>query len=164
MLRLCPFSLFLLLLLAAGPASATAIVGDFLGVFAGNDSASQIQEDLGLAVIALAKVETPQVSSGGLEIFDLAFKEPGEPVSGSWAYGGEETVDIIVVKAGNQYAVYAYNDELTGGMPNMGLWNTEFLDGKGMSHITAYRLVEVVPEPGVALLLGAAALAFARRR
>ena len=162
MLRVLLFSLFLSLV--AGPAAAATIQGDFLGVFSGNDSVAQIQEDLGLAVIQLAKVETPDLSSGGLSVSELVFKEEGEPISGLWNYEGEDLVDIIVVKAGNEYAVYAYTDENTGGMRNMGSWNTEALDGKGMSHITAYRLVEVVPEPGIALLLGAAGFAFRKRR
>jgi len=162
MLRLLLFSLSLSLV--AGPAAAATIQGDFLGVFSGNDSVAQIQSDLGLAVIELEKIDTPAISSGGLSISELEFKEENEAISGLWNYAGDEQVDIIVIKAGNQYAVYAYTDENTEGMRNMGLWNTEVLDGKGLSHITAYRFAEIVPEPGVVLLLGTAALAFRKRR
>ncbi len=64
-------------------------------------------------------------------------------------------VDLFVVKAGNDWAAYLYNDIITGNMPNLGLWDTGDLDDKGLSHVTAYN---IVPEPGTGLLLGAVLL------
>jgi hypothetical protein len=59
-------------------------------------------------------------------------------------------VDYLVVKAGNAYAVYSYIGVYTPDMLNMGLWNTDDLDNKGMSHLTAYK--SNIPEPSSLLL------------
>ncbi|HIG69307.1 MAG TPA: PEP-CTERM sorting domain-containing protein [Myxococcales bacterium] len=62
----------------------------------------------------------------------------------------EFVVDLLVVKAGNEYAAYLYTNALTGGMPNLGLWDTTDLGNKGMSHVTGY---SIIPEPSTALML-----------
>ncbi len=113
----------------------------------------------------LAKIEDPATSSGGLTIFNRVLKdgEDDEYVSGEWSYSGPETVNYFVVKAGNEYALYEYNDSIPGYMENMGLWNTSDLGDKGVSHISAY---QVTPEPSTGILIaaGLAALAAARRQ
>ena len=78
-----------------------------------------------------------------------------EPIAGEWDFGGPEVVDLIVVKAGSDWAAYLYNAVITDNMPNLGLWDTGDLDDKGLSHVTAYN---IVPEPGTGLLLGAVLL------
>ena len=132
-------------------AAASAVFGDFLGVFEGNNSESSILLDLGLEVIRLERVETPGTRSGGLSIVVLTTKDGDEPISGEWDYVGLPAVDLIVVKAGNRYAAYRYDDIITGATSRSGFWDTRELDNKELSHLTAY---QVVPEPATAVLLG----------
>lgn len=61
-------SLVLLFLAANSVTQADLVQGDLLGVFSGNDSEASILAELGLDVTFLAKVETPDSSSGGLSI------------------------------------------------------------------------------------------------
>jgi hypothetical protein len=142
---LCLFGLTL-----ATAASANRVEGQLLGVFAGNSSEAALLADLGLLVEELDKVDWPATSSGLLSISQLSLNDDNEPTAGWWDYSGEEIVDLIVVKAGNQYAAYLFDDVITDGMPNLGLWATDALGSKGVSHISAYR---VVPEPSTAVLL-----------
>ncbi len=132
-------------------AAASPALGDFLGDFEGNNSESSILLDLGLETIRLERVETPGTSSGGLSIVVLTTKDGDEPISGEWNYVGLPTVGLIVVKAGNRYAAYRYDNTITGATPRSGLWNTSLLGDKELSHLTAY---QVVPEPATAVLLG----------
>ena len=87
-------------------AAASAIFGELLGVFGGNNSESSILLDVGLEAIRLDRVETPDISSGELSILVLTTKDGDEPISGEWYYVGPLAVDLIVVKAGNMYAAY----------------------------------------------------------
>ncbi len=142
----------LALLLAVGgvpPASANIVVGNLQGVFPGNDSVAQILIDLGLEVILLAKVDDPDSMNDGLTLSNIVMEE-SEPKSGQWDFAGPEIVDLLVVKAGNDYAAYLYHAIISGSMPNTGLWNTLDLGNKGMSHISAY---SIVPEPATAVFL-----------
>ena len=148
-------------------ASATTL-GVLVDVYSGNDSESAIAANLGVdlgLVTLLAKIEDPATSSGGLTIFNRVLKdgEDDEYVSGEWSYSGPETVNYFVVKAGNEYALYEYNDSIPGYMENMGLWNTSDLGDKGVSHVSAY---QVTPEPSTGILIaaGLAALAASRRQ
>ena len=151
---------FAMALLPAGPTAANRILGSLQGVFSGNDSEAQILADLGLNVTQLARVEAdtdlmgnpPTGSAEGLTISNISFNDdmPPEPIAGWWDYAGSMgTVDLLVVKAGNQFAAYLYTDALTMNMPNLGLWDTSDLSNKGVSHISAYN----IPEPATLALL-----------
>lgn len=149
------------------PAQASVVPGELLGVFSGNDSAAGIMLDLGLTVQQLARIDMPSsigtssLSADGLTIDEFTLSD-GEATSGRWQYEGLGTVALVVLKAGSNYAVYLFNDTITDGMPNIGLWSTADLDNKGLSHITAY---SVVPLPAAGwLMLGALAALFGRRR
>jgi hypothetical protein len=148
--------------LSASAASANVVTGNLLGVFPGNDSEATLLADLGLVVNELAKVDVPDTSTDGLTISNIVLNGDSEPVSGQWDYLGVSVVDIFVVKAGNQYAAYEYNDFITSNMPNTGLWDTTDLgDDIGLSNVTAY---ELVPEPGASLLVALGLIGIAARR
>jgi hypothetical protein len=132
-------------------AAAGAAFGELLGVFEGNDSESSILLDLGLETIRLDRVEPPGTRSGDLSIVVLTTKHGDEPIAGEWDYGGLPAVDLVVVKAGNRYAAYRYDDTVADATSASGFWDTRQLDNKELSHLTAYR---VVPEPATAVLLG----------
>jgi hypothetical protein len=94
-----------------------------------------------------------------------------EPIGGQWDYtdptAAGRVVDLFAVKAGNQFALYEYTDANTDNMRNIGIWDTGDVDSKGMSHVTGYRLVGAVPEPGslfVWLVLGVAGVVCGLRR
>ena len=162
--RLLLASLVTILLVgAAGQAAANSVRGNLLGVFPGNDSEAEILLQLGLNVTRLARVNLPAISTDGLTLSNFTLNDDEEPISGDWAYAGPDTVDLLVLKAGNNFAVYEYNDVITGNMPNMGIWDTSDLSNKGLSHATAY---QVVPEPAAAIFiaLGLAGLAYEGRR
>jgi len=162
-------SLTILLLAAVflpGVASANMVTGNFLGVFSGNDSESAMLSNLGITVTELAKVDWPATSNDGLELSGLIFNDDNEPTSGQWDYAGMGIVGYLVVKAGPNFAVYEYNDVITGNMPNTGLWDTSDLSNKGMSHITAYQ-ASVVPVPAAIWLFGSGLIGlvgFTRRK
>ena len=138
-----------------GVASANMVTGNFLGVFSGNDSESAMLSNLGITVTELAKVDWPATSNDGLELSSLIFNDDNEPTSGQWGYTGMGIVGYLVVKAGPNFAVYEYNDVITGNMPNTGLWDTSDLSNKGLSHITAYQgQASVVPVPAAVWLFG----------
>ncbi len=124
---------------------ALIVQGDLLGVFSGNDSEASIFTELGLMVTELAKVETPATSNGGLTVNMLITNGDSEPISGDWTYTGAGLVDLFIVKAGNDYAVYQYTDSNTMNMRNMGIWDTSALGNKGMSHVTAYTSAVPIP-------------------
>lgn len=149
--------------LFATPAAANIVSGDFLGTFSGNDSESALLDDLGFEVMLIAKVDLPLFSNDDLSITDVVVKEGNEPISGEWNYAGSDLVDIIVVKAGNGYTAYQYTDANTANMRNVGSWSTASRYNKGLSHLTAYK---IVPEPMSAALLifGTTALAIIRKR
>ena len=142
---------FGIVLFPAQQATANVVSGDFVNVFAGNDSEAALESLFpALSFTQLAKVETPATSNGGLDL--LVFTGPAnEPTSGQWGYTGPEVVDYFVVKAGNNYALYRYTDANTTSMRNIGLWDTTELENKGMSHVTAY---SAVPIPAAVWLLG----------
>ena len=158
---LCALTAFSCLVIAQ-QAAADRVVGNLQGVFSGNDSVSSILTDLGFEVSQLAKVDWPATSSGGLTISNFVLNEEDEAISGHWDYTGVGTVDLLVVKAGPNYAAYLYNDAITNNTPNLGLWDTSHLSNKGVSHVTGY---SIVPESTTALLLivGLAGLGITRR-
>jgi len=170
----CRRAAFILWLIAmamtlAQGASAARVEGTLLGVFPGNDSAAQLATDLGVPsgdVTLLAKVDLPGASpsdpssNDGLTLSNFTLNGDNEAISGWWDYTGVGTVTVLVVKAGNQYAAYEYTPALTGGMMNMGLWDTSDLGNKGVSHVSAY---SVIPEPASALLVGLGLLGLAAR-
>ena len=133
----------------APSARANTVTGALQGVFNGNSSVASILSDLGLEVVELARVETPATQNNGLTLSMVTFDER-DPKSGQWDFAGPMVVDLLVVKAGNDYAAYLYNDAISGGMPNTGLWDTSDLGNKGMSHVTTYSLV---PEPSTVFLM-----------
>jgi hypothetical protein len=132
-------------------AAASAVFGELLGVFEGNDSEASILLDLGVEAVRLDRVEPPATRSGGLSISTLTTKDGDEPICGEWDYVGLPEVDLIVVKAGSLYAAYRHDGSITDATSSSGLWDTSQLDNKALSHLTAYR---VVPEPATAVLLG----------
>jgi hypothetical protein len=113
-----------------------------LGVYAGNDSASSIERELGFAVLMLDRVDLPCAVSDALSV-TVSSTKGGEPIAGGWSYLGAGAVDLIVVKAGNRHAVYRYG--VASGASASGLWDTAPLGAKELSHLSAYR---IVPEPG----------------
>lgn len=149
------------ILVPGSDARANIVLGDYLGTFAGNDSESALLSDLGYMVTELARVETPETSVDGLTLSNIVFNTdmPPEPISGQWEFSGAGLVDILVVKAGNEYAAFLYTDANTSNMRNIGLWDTSQLGGIGMSHITAYQIA-VIPLPAALPLLGSALATF----
>ncbi len=140
-----------LLVFPAQQAIANVVAGDFLGTFANNDSAAALDAMFpGLTFTQLAKVDTPATSNDGL-MLSISASDEGEPISGEWSYTGPELIDYLIVKAGNMYAVYQYTDLNTMNMRNIGTWDISGLDGKGMSHISAY---SAVPIPAAVWLFG----------
>jgi len=146
---------FGMVLFPAQQATANVVSGDFVNVFAGNDSEAALESLFpALSFTQLAKVETPDTSNGGLGLDLLVFTgTSNQPTSGQWGYTGPESVDYFVVKAGNNYALYHYTDANTLNMRNIGHWDTTELENKGMSHVTAYS-VSTVPIPTAVWLLG----------
>jgi hypothetical protein len=132
-------------------AATGAVFGELLGVFEGNDSENSILLDLGVEAIRLDRVELPATRSSGLSISVLTSKDGDEPILGEWKYVGPSEVDLIVVKAGSQYAAYRHDGSITDPAFSFGFWDTGQLANKELSHLTAYR---VVPEPATAALLG----------
>ena len=132
-------------------AAASAVFGELLGLFEGNDSEDSILLDLGVETVRLGRVEPPDTTSDGLSILVLTTKDGDEPISGEWNRVGLPGVDLIVVKAGSRYAVYRYTDAIGDTTSSSGSWDTSQLDNKELSHLTAYR---VIPEPATAVLLG----------
>ncbi len=148
--------IFAAVLTPSSGARANIVLGDHLGTFLSvNDSEAQLLVDLGLQVTLLARVESPATTSGGLTLSDFMLNGDLEPISGQWQFSGPEVVDIIVVKAGNDYAAFLFTVANTANMLNIGLWDTSFLGNKGMSHITAYQ-ISAVPLPAALPLLGSA--------
>ncbi len=135
----------------ASEAAGAASRGEFLGVFEGNDSEDSILLDLGLEVVRLDRVESARDRSDGLDLFPLVCKDGDEPIAGTWSYAGPSAVDLIVVKAGNAYAVHRYERALREAVADSGHWDTRRLGDRELSHLTAYR---VVPEPATGALLG----------
>lgn len=160
-------ALFVLIL----PAHASVVPGQLLGVFSGNDSVAGLFDNLGLEVTFLDKIdtpssiETPELTSGGLTISNFVLNSDNEALSGEWSYSGPEIANIIVLKINGHYAVYSFDDEITDGMPNIGLFDTSVVDSKGLSHITAYSTA-VVPVPGALVLFvsGLLGLGVVRRK
>lgn len=150
-----------LCLVLPAAAHAATVQGAYLGTFSGNDSEAQLFADTGYQVTELAKIDTPEtvasssLSNDGLTISNLVLNGDNEAISGDWTYDGPDIADIIVIKAGDMYAAYLYADGNDGGMPNMGIWDTGDVDNKGLSHITAYR---IVPIPAAAWLFVTALL------
>jgi hypothetical protein len=132
-------------------AAADGVTGEWLGVFEGNDSEDSILLDLGVEAIRLDRVELPDTPSDGLSVLVVTSRDGGEPIAGEWGYVGLSAVDLIVVKAGNQYGVYRYDVDIGDATSRSGSWDTSRLDNKELSHLTAYR---VVPEPATGVLLG----------
>ena len=153
-------------LLLYSSAHGAVVQGDYLGTFSGNDSDTALLAELGLDVTLLTKVETPDTSNAAFEIANLVLNDDGEPNSGQWSYTGPGVVDYLVIKAGPMYAVYLYTDVNTSNMRNMGLWDNTDVDGKGLSHITAYTNNTVIPLPAAFWLMGSSllGLGLARRR
>ncbi len=135
----------------AGQAEASALFGEFLGVFKGNDSEKSILRDLGYEVLRLDRVDTSDTPSSALSLSASASKDCDEAIAGAWLFAGPDPVDLIAIKAGNRYAVYHYIANRADGAVAAGLWDTSRLGDKELSHLSAYR---VVPEPATAALLG----------
>ncbi|NNM21398.1 MAG: VPLPA-CTERM sorting domain-containing protein [Gammaproteobacteria bacterium] len=144
-------------------ANAALEQGAYLGTFSGNDSEASMLADLGLDVNLIARVERPDTMTDGLTISELVFNDdnPPEVISGEWSYDGPEIVGYIVIKAGNEYAVYDYTNV---AMTNMGIWDTADVMNKGLSHITAYE-AKAIPVPAAVWLMasGLAGLGLMRR-
>lgn len=157
----------MLVLLPCSHVFAALEFGDLVGVASGNDSEDAILMDFGLELELLAKIDIPDLDNDDLSISDLILKEENEPISGQWSYSGFEQVDYIVIKAGNNYALYDFTNV---AMSNMGLWDTTDLPTrgkhpKGLSHITAYSSTTVIPlPPAWILLLSSSSLLMAGRR
>lgn len=153
------------------PAHSAVVPGQLLGIFSGNDSVAGLFNNLGLEATRLARIDLPSamasstLSDDGLTISNFALNGSDEVLLGQWSYSGPEIANIIVLKAGRQYAVYLFSDAITTNMPNIGLFDTSDLHGKGLSHITAYS-VSVVPVPAAVWLFasGLIGLACARRK
>ncbi len=110
-----------LVMLVAHPAAANRVEGLLQGVFSGNDSEQAVFDELGLVVVELARVEIPLLMNDGLVLTVTMENDDDEPIAGEWDFGGPEVVDLIVVKAGNDWAAYLYNSVVTNSMPNLGL-------------------------------------------
>ena len=151
------------------PVNAAVVPGHLLGVFSGNDTVAALFDNLGLDATFLARVNTPSsinassLSNDGLMIDNFSLNSDNEALSGQWSYSGPAIANIIVLKANGFHAVYLFNDTITSGMPNIGLWDTSQLDNKGLSHITAY---SVVPLPAAVWLFasGLLGVGFMRRK
>jgi len=149
----------------APAADAALILGEFLGNGSGeNDSVEAILDAFGLDVTLLVRIDGEMlegnvpdvVTLDGFSVFNF-IENGGEIVAGEWSYAGPEIGDLIAVKAGPNWGVWRYTDALTGGMPNMGLFDTQDLDPeerRQAGDITLYHINTPVPEPSVLALVG----------
>jgi hypothetical protein len=135
-----------------------------VGIFAGNDKSSG--PDKSLNVDAEAGVDVHLVLVGSDESFDsgdipgtvgdFTVTMDGDLLSGTWSYSAG-TIDYVSVKAGSQWALYAYEPGASSG-----LWSTiNLLVGKGnqaeVSHLSFWKAdsdLQQAPEPGTIFLLG----------
>jgi hypothetical protein len=153
-------------------ASATPLVDPcssgactLVGIFSGNDKSSG--PDKSMHVDGATGLDVHLVMVGSGESFaggdvpgvvgSFTVTQDGDKRSGTWSYSAG-TIDYVSVKAGPQWALYAYTPEASAG-----LWSTlGLLVGKGnqaeLSHLTFWTTGDntphPTPEPGTMLLLG----------
>ena len=98
---------------------------------------------------------TSSGTNSTLTVIANEFKEEGdekEPLSGTWTWDDSETdIGFYAVKADDQFALYFVYPGLKEG-----IWSTEHVENKGLSHLQALGITTTkVPEPAAMLLLGA---------
>ena len=155
-------------------------LGTHMGTFSGNDDLSTVAMNLGMPEENLMFVtrfeEESEFESGtwadfnnpadvdhtltkdGITIESTAWKDgnPDEAIAGTWM-SDVQMVFVVTPKAGNGYALYIADG-------TCGLWDTSELEGKGISHLSFYKITGVIPEPASLALMGLGGLALLRRR
>ena len=133
----------LLFMLLSVSASASSL-GNYLGTFSGNDSVSALFSQLGLDATYLDKINLPATNTSNFSIVNTVLKsgDDDDIIAGDWVYNGTGIVTHIVIKAGPRFAVYEFTDGL-----NMGGFTTSDVNGKGLSHITAYSVPDTLASP-----------------
>lgn len=131
--------------------------GTLVGVYDGNSTLDNISSVLGVKVNILADSDEP---NSNFVIDPLYFKDsdPSEPIIGTWDYLAG-VVDYLVVKASNQFAIYAYDSAVAGGWSTLDIIKTvgNLREPYAMSHLTA---IGVVPLPAAAPLFLSALAVF----
>lgn len=104
-------------------------------------------------------------TQNGFTVTPTNFKWQSEAIAGDWWFvPGElsfETINYLVVKAGNQYSLYqvAYTEGLEQESSLPGVWSTFGLGNHAMSHVTAYSVpILDTPIPAAGILFGSAVL------
>ncbi len=160
--------LIVVLALIATPVIASAISysnsGTLVGVYSGNDTTSTLTS-LGYDTSDYVKLDLPGTPSGtSYTNGTLTISSDDNWYSGLWSL--IYSVNYYIVKASNQFAIYAVNPASSSGT-----WSTSDIDGgkHQLSHLTTIDAGETpppVPEPATFILLGGGlvGLAFYRRR
>ena len=145
--------------------TVACLIKGTLPFFSGNDKSSGADKSLNIDAEAgvdvhLVLVGTDESFDGGDipgMVGDFTLTMDDDKRSGTWSYSAG-TIDYVSVKAGNQWALYAYDPGASSG-----LWSTIGLFvGSGnqaqVSHLSFWQKVEddvqPTPEPSTMLLLG----------
>ena len=141
-----------LLLLLVMPLAASAISisysnsGTLEGVYSGNDTPSVLSSYGWGSLVEYAKVDLPDITSGGLTLFS----DDGW-YSGTWST--LLNVEYYTVKTTDNFALYSLETPT-----NFGTWSTIDIDTgtHELSHLSTFDAAPApVPEPSTLLLLGA---------
>jgi|GEM_PF-4878816 len=146
-------------------------------VDSGNDSEESVQAslmavfDYFVDVVKIDKADgTPSPwdktvnGSKGLSVTGTSFNDDWEGTQGYFNYSGPSDIAYVTIKAGNSYVIYSYAELVKNGVNT---WSTKLLNGKGLSHLTIWKVVQNhVPEPAPIglMLMGITYLAWRRSR
>jgi len=175
----CALMVVALLLTLVHTASASMILGDYVGTFSGNDKLANVQINAGSdpTLVFLGKVDLPdsvtvgqELTTDGLTLTVTQVDDEGGLLAGVWSFNGVGSVQYTAVKASNAYSLFDFGEST---MPNAGLFENTYITNKrgkphAISHVSLYGLASAppvnIPEPTTAALVGCGAAMLLRRR